>query len=101
MLSDPAGNDVVVRLAAHLAGVPAVPAVGVHVTALPRNVVPLKNCTVLVIPGPLFTPEVTTAASVTLAPRLIAAGVGVTTVVVAWVPPVTVTVAAADGPMLL
>ena len=66
-LSVPCGSDVVLRVAVHVAGVVGVPAVdGEQAAALPSKLVPLKNCTVLVMAGPLFAPEVTVAVSVTL-----------------------------------
>jgi hypothetical protein len=87
---------VVIRVAVQVPGVEAVPAVGMQVAAVPRAVVPFMNCTVPVGPARLFVVPVTFAVKVTLPPDAIEVALGVTTVVVICVPPVTVTVIAAD-----
>jgi hypothetical protein len=88
--------SVVIRVAVHVPGVEAVPAAGMQVAAVPSAVVPFMNCTVPVGPATLLVVPVTFAVKVTLPPDAIDVALGVTTVVVACVPPVTVTVIAAD-----
>jgi hypothetical protein len=88
--------SVVIRVAVHVPGVEAVPAVGMQVAAVPNAVVPFMNCTVPVGPAPLLVVPVTFAVKVTVPPDAIDVALGVTTVVVACVPLVTVTVMAAE-----
>jgi hypothetical protein len=70
-----------------------VPAVGVHITALPKLLDPFLNCTVPVGPAPLLV-VFTVAVSVTLPPDTMLVALEVTVVVV--VSPVTVTLIALD-----
>ena len=95
----PCGSAVVIRTAVQVAGVVAVPAVeGEHVTALPSTVVPLKNCTVLDMAGPLLAVEVTVAVRITLVPTDADGALEMSVVLVACVPLVTVILPAGDGP---
>jgi len=88
--------NVVVSVAVHVPGVVAVPGVGVQVAAVPSAVVPFMNCTVPVGPAALLVVPVTFAVKVTLPPDAIDVTLGVTTVVVGWVPIAAVTVIAAE-----
>src|SRR5271168_1307690 len=88
--------SVVIRVAVHVPGVEAVPAVGMQVAAVPRAVVPFMNSTVPVGPAAALVVPVTFAVKVTLPPEAIEVTLGVSTVVVAWVPLVTVTLMAAE-----
>jgi hypothetical protein len=83
----------VVSVALHNAVVVLVPAVGVHITALPKLLDPFLNCTVPVGPAPLLV-VFTVAVSVTLPPDAMVVALEVTVVVV--VSPVTVTLIALD-----
>ena len=95
----PCGSAVVIRTAVQVAGVVRVPAVeGEQVTALPTKLVPLKNCTVLVIAGPLLMVDLTVAVRVMLVPADADGALEMSYVVVAWPPVVTVMLPAADGP---
>lgn len=80
-------ESAVVRVAVHNAVVVLVPAVGVHITALPKLLDPFLNCTVPVGPAPLLV-VFTFAVSVTLPPDAMVVALEVTVVVVAS--PVTV-----------
>jgi hypothetical protein len=88
--------SVVIRVAVHVPGVEAVPAVGVQVAAAPNAVVPFMNCTVPVGPAALLVVPVTFAVKVIVPPDAIDVALGVTTVVVGCVPAVAVTVIAAE-----
>ena len=88
--------SVVIKVAVHVPGVEAVPAVGMQVAGVPSAAVPFMNCTVPVGPAAALVVPVTTAVKVTLPPDAIEVALGVTTVVVTCVPPVTVTATAAD-----
>ena len=101
-LSVPWGSELVIRMAEQVAGVVAVPEVdGVQATEEPSAVVPLKNCTVLPMTTPLLTVDVTVAVSLTVEPTVVEVVLDASVVVVVWVPPVTVIVPAADGPIEL
>jgi hypothetical protein len=88
--------SVVIRVAVHVPGFEAVPAVGVQVAAVPNAVVPFMNCTVPVGPAALLVVPVTFAVKVTEPPDAMVVTLGVTTVVVTCVPLVTVTVIATE-----
>jgi hypothetical protein len=86
-------ESAVVSVAVQNAVVVLVPAVGVHITALPKLLDPFLNCTVPVGPVPLLV-VFTVAVSVTLPPDTMVVALDVTVVVV--VSPVTVTLIALD-----
>jgi hypothetical protein len=100
MFVGPAGGvksaSAVVSVAVHVPGVEAVPAVGMQVAAAPSGAVPFMNWTVPVGPAALLVVPVTFAVNVTLPPDATVVTFGVTTVVVACVPVVAVTVIAAE-----
>jgi hypothetical protein len=73
---------VVISVAVQVPGVVLVPAVGVHVAAVPSAVVPFMNWTVPVGPAALLLVPVTLAVSVTLPPELMLIALAVTTEVV-------------------
>lgn len=88
--------NVVIKVAVHVPGLVAVPAVGAQVAAVPNAEVPFMNCTVPLGPGAPVVVPVTTAVRVTLPPDATLVALGVTTVVVTCVPAPAVTVTAGD-----
>jgi hypothetical protein len=93
-------DSVVINVAVQDPGVELVPAVGVHVAAVPRAAVPFMNWMAPVGPAPLLVLPVTLAVRVTLPPDAMDVALEVNAVVVACEPPVTVTVTALEGPEL-